>query len=209
MDGCKLNAYYDPTTHKLVFPQFLDKVRRKYTCASFDVVAQEVGHACLNAMCPDLLYGRPNHSALHESFGDLTAISAPLDIATPAQQSRWLSSPHTGTCIGGDLTGTCIRDPHDGHSISCEARDLSKPLTKFMCDYMSHLWRSRGPDISAKDILYPAQQDFLEAILYTLSSDNILQSIIDYLDTHKISIRDSYLSILMAQFTSCSGVVAA
>jgi hypothetical protein len=204
MIGCQLNAYYDPSTHTLVFPQFLDKGRMKYTCSSFDVVAHESGHACLNAMCPTLSSDRSDHRALHESFGDLTALFASLDIATPTQQIKWLSSPHTGTCIGGDLTGTCIRDPHDGHSVSCEAHDLSKPLTRFMCDYMNHLWQTKTEEESTRDILYQAQQDFLEAMLYNLDSKNILQSIIDYFATNKVSIRDSYFAALTAQFTSCS-----
>jgi hypothetical protein len=202
--GCQLNAYYDPSTHTLVFPQFLDKGRMKYTCSSFDVVAHESGHACLNAMCPALSSDRSDHRALHESFGDLTALFASLDIAPASQQADWLSSPHTGTCIGGDLTGTCIRDPHDGHSVSCEAHDLSKPLTRFMCDYMNHLWRTKVPGISAKDILYQAQYNFLEALLYSLDSENILQSIIHYFHSYKTPIEDSYFAALTAQFTSCS-----
>lgn len=203
MDGCHLNAYYDPEHHKLVFPKFLYKGKIKYTASSFDVVAHEAGHACLTAMCPELLDSRPDHRALHESFGDLTALFASLDVASSPQQIVWLSKPHAATCIGGDLSDTCIRDPHDDHPITCEAHDLSKPLTKFMCDYMNHLWKTRASSTSAKEVLYQAQEDFLEAMLYSLDSDNILQSIIDYFRKHKVSIDGSYFSLLRASFISC------
>jgi Zn-dependent membrane protease YugP len=84
MKDCQLNAYYDPKDHKLVFPQFSDKGRKNYTSSSFDVVAHEAGHACLNAMVPGLLKtGRLDHRALHECFGDVSALLASLELASP------------------------------------------------------------------------------------------------------------------------------
>jgi Zn-dependent metalloprotease len=139
MDRCQLNAFYDPKTHALVFPQFVDKGKMKYTSSSFDVVAHEAGHACLNAMIPSLNQtGRLDHKALHESFGDLSALFASLELASPAQLKAWLANPNSDTCIGGDLTGTCIRDPYDNVAIDCEEHSLSKPLTRFICNYVRH-----------------------------------------------------------------------
>lgn len=208
MEECKLNAYYDPKAHTLVFPQFVDKGRTKYTCSSFDVVAHEAGHACLDAMAPGLLKtGRLDHKALHESFGDVSALFASLELASPAQQEAWLKKPHMGTCIGGDLTGTCIRDPHDDESISCEEHSLSKPLTRFMCKYLQHQWENRAPGVSPINILRQARKDFLAAILLNLGSSNILTAITHYFHNHKTPIDDSYLTLLTYHFTMCSVAV--
>lgn len=205
MDGCQLNAYYDPKSHALVFPEFVDKGQMKYTCSSFDVVAHEAGHACLNAIAPNLLRtGRLDHKTLHESFGDLTALFASLELASTKQQKAWLSKPSSATCIGGDLTGKCIRDPHDGGTIGCEEHSLSKPLTRFMCTYLRHQWEDRAKGASANDILRQARKDFLAAILLNLKSDNILTGIIDYFHRHKTPIEDSYLVVLTRHFTMCA-----
>lgn len=205
MKGCQLNAYYDPKAHALVFPEFVDKGRRKYTCSSFDVVAHEAGHACLNAMAPNLLRtDRLDHNALHESFGDLSALFASLELASPKQQKAWLSKPSSDTCIGGELTDTCIRDPHDGEALGCEEHSLSKPLTRFMCAYLRHQWENRARGTLPIDILRQAQHDFLAAILLNLDSRNILTAITHYFHTNRTSIDDSYLALLTYQFTSCS-----
>lgn len=112
IERCALNAFYNPKTHGLVFPQFLDKGQMKYTSSSFDIVAHEAGHACLNAMISGLLIsGRMNHKALHESFGDLTTLFASLSLVSEDVQAAWLTNPCTDTCIGGDLTGVCIVIP--------------------------------------------------------------------------------------------------
>ncbi|MDP3936304.1 MAG: hypothetical protein Q8Q56_04900 [Alphaproteobacteria bacterium] len=204
MDGCQLNAYYDPRTHKLIFPEFVDKGQMKYTCSSFDVVAHEAGHACLNAMAPNLLRtGRLDHKALHESFGDLTALFASLSLVSEDDQAAWLTNPSSATCIGGDLTGACIRDPHDREAIGCEEHSLSKPLTRFMCNYLRYQWnQARGT--SPNDILHQVRKDFLKAILLNLRSDNILTAITHYFHRHKTPIEDSYLKLLTYQFTTCA-----
>ncbi len=204
MKACALNAYYDPRTHALVFPQFLDKGRMKYTCSSFDVVAHEAGHACLNSMVPGLLTtGRLDHRALHESFGDLTALFASLSLVSPRVQAAWLSNPSSDTCIGGDLTGACIRDPHDDESISCEEHSLSKPLTRFMCNYLRHQWQNSADEVSPSDILRQVRKDFLEAIVLNARSGNILTAVTHYFHNNKTPIEDSYLGLLTYQFTSC------
>jgi hypothetical protein len=59
----------DPATAPLIF-----------TCRSFDIVAHETGHAILDGLKPGWLnFGNPPQTgALHESFGDLTAIFVTL-----------------------------------------------------------------------------------------------------------------------------------
>jgi hypothetical protein len=108
-----------------------------------------------------------------------------------------------GTCIGGDLTGSCIRDPHDDKLISCEEHSLSKPLTQFMCNYLRHQWENRTYGTTANDILRKVQHDFLAAILLNQSSDNILIAIMNYFHKDKTPIDDSYLTLLTWHFTNC------
>lgn len=205
LEGCRLNAYYDPQKNQLVLPQFTHNSATKYTSSSFDVVAHEAGHACLNAMLPVLnSSGRLDHAALHECFGDMSALFASLALAAPHQQSVWLSEPHLSTCIGGDLTGSCIRDPHDIQSIACEAHSLSKPLTRLMCRYLSHKWLARKEVMTAQQVIDMVQKDFLEAIFMTKDSDNILVAMIHYLNHHKTAIEGSYLFLLTHQFKSCA-----
>jgi hypothetical protein len=205
MDGCRLNAYYDSKAHELVFPQFRDKERNtRYTCSSFDVVAHEAGHAVLDAMCPQLLRsGRLDHKAVHETFGDLTALFASLAVASVQQQVEWLESPHLGTCIGGDLIGTCIRDIYVPSSSvpSCEEHALSRPLTQFICRYMQHVWQTTGQ--SSQQVLRQVRRDFLEAILLNVNAKNILTAIVGYFN-RKASIDSNYLVQLMHQFTACT-----
>ena len=73
-----MNAFYSRSQACLMFGDFLpaDDGARVYTCRSFDIVSHETGHAVLDGLKPDwLLADRPPQTgALHEAFGDLTAI---------------------------------------------------------------------------------------------------------------------------------------
>lgn len=205
MTGCKLNAFYTPAHRKLTFPQFVHEGRIKYTCSSFDTVAHEAGHACLDGMCPTLHTSRLDHGTLHESFGDLTALFTSLELATPTQQSAWLSAPHTATCMAGDLTGSCLRNPYIDSAIKCEEHKLSEPLTRFMCNYMKHQWgklKKRG--YTPSTLLQKVQRDFLEAILLNLDAPNILTAVVEHFHDNHVPIEDSYLALLTTKFTACS-----
>ena len=70
------NAFYSRTGRLLAFGFFSQRGAAIFTCRSLDIVAHEAGHAVLDGMKPDwLLAGNPPQTgALHESFGDLTAI---------------------------------------------------------------------------------------------------------------------------------------
>lgn len=79
--GTDKNAYYKRELKTLEFysfeSSFLEGSPTIYTCRSFDIVAHETGHAVLDALRPGYWpteSWHPQTRALHESFGDLTAI---------------------------------------------------------------------------------------------------------------------------------------
>ncbi len=78
----KANAYYSRNKRALSFFYFRHHRSGKYvyTARCFDVVSHEAGHAILDALKPRYIYsGLPQTGALHESFGDLTAIFGLLE----------------------------------------------------------------------------------------------------------------------------------
>jgi len=84
--GMEQNAFYARSKKALKFFYFPDQSGKiVYTSESLDVVAHETGHAVLDALMPGYsnptllgrngkLYSNPETGALHEAFGDLTAI---------------------------------------------------------------------------------------------------------------------------------------
>jgi len=75
----QINAHYCREKKQLVFlytPSQRDHTKRVYACRSFDCVAHETGHAILDQLKPTWHSNElpPQTGALHESFGDLTAI---------------------------------------------------------------------------------------------------------------------------------------
>jgi hypothetical protein len=70
------NAFYSRTGRLLAFGFFPKSGGTIFTCRSLDIVAHETGHAILDGIKPNwLLNGNPPQTgALHEAFGDLTAI---------------------------------------------------------------------------------------------------------------------------------------
>lgn len=63
------------------FPVGSDPGDLLHTCQSFDIVAHEAGHAVLDGLRPGYLTQGVDAKALHEGFGDLTALFALLDQA--------------------------------------------------------------------------------------------------------------------------------
>ena len=72
------NAYYSGAQQALIFGDFIPAGERTriYSCRSLDVVAHETGHAILDGLKPGWksLTQPPQTGALHEAFGDLTAM---------------------------------------------------------------------------------------------------------------------------------------
>jgi hypothetical protein len=75
-----MNAFYSRSDKGLKFGDFIrpgsSPPQRLYTCRSFDIVSHETGHAILDGLKPSwIMSGNALQTgALHESFGDLTAI---------------------------------------------------------------------------------------------------------------------------------------
>ena len=75
-----MNAFYSRSDKALKFGDFIrpgsSPPQRLYTCRSFDIVSHETGHAILDGLKPNWIMSgnAPQTGALHESFGDLTAI---------------------------------------------------------------------------------------------------------------------------------------
>jgi hypothetical protein len=78
--GVTMNAFYSRTQKALKFfffnkPGAPAPVPVIFTCRSLDIVAHETGHAVLDGLKPGwITSASPQTGALHESFGDLTAI---------------------------------------------------------------------------------------------------------------------------------------
>jgi hypothetical protein len=76
--GVTMNAFYSRSAKALKFFFFTmpGTTTTAFTCRSFDIVAHETGHAVLDALKPGWLGGGnpPQTGAMHEAFGDLTAI---------------------------------------------------------------------------------------------------------------------------------------
>jgi len=73
--GTSPNSYYSRSEKALKFCVIKDNGREIPTCRSFEIVAQETGHAILDALKPG--WWAPQYTqtaALHESFGDITAL---------------------------------------------------------------------------------------------------------------------------------------
>lgn len=78
--GVTMNAFYSRSLKALKFFFFTKPgstpPQTIFTCRSLDIVAHETGHAVLDGIQPNWLSAGnpPQTGALHESFGDLTAI---------------------------------------------------------------------------------------------------------------------------------------
>jgi hypothetical protein len=78
--GKALNAFYDRTNLKFFYE--FDPVAKKniYAADSADIVSHELGHALLDSMRPDFWSVQSYEIwALHESFGDIVAITSVLE----------------------------------------------------------------------------------------------------------------------------------
>ena len=78
-----MNANYTRGLKSLRFGHFIrpgsSPPERLFTCRSLDIVSHETGHAVLDGLKPNWIQsGSPQSGGLHESFGDMTAISLTL-----------------------------------------------------------------------------------------------------------------------------------
>jgi hypothetical protein len=82
--GVDANAYYSREEKVLAFFYFsASRSKTVYTCESLDVVAHETGHAILDTLKPGFFDSwHPQTGAVHEAFGDLTAIFLVISLPT-------------------------------------------------------------------------------------------------------------------------------
>jgi hypothetical protein len=140
--GGPKNAYYQRTGQ--VGGQGVIKFcsRGLSTAKIFDITAHEVGHSILDVLPPNFYGNSDNHpySALHESFGDLSALFASIRLAQftyPEEIPLFMENPNF--CLASDFngSGTCLRNPTTYRGTSCEAHDYSNYFTSFILNSMS------------------------------------------------------------------------
>ncbi len=137
VQGNTQNAFYNPKDKSL---NFYYSPNSFYMCRSFDTVAHESGHAFLDAILP--IYNQPingEHSisrdAMHEAFGDISAIMASIEVALVENKfqevDQFLRVDDIGDLAVRGPTGSCIRNAadHVGH-VTTQMHDLSKPFTQ-------------------------------------------------------------------------------
>lgn len=80
-EGMDLNAYYDRQALNFFHGPGAGTGKMVYSGESADVLCHEMGHAILDAIKPQL-WGAASHeaAAFHESFGDMSAILAALQV---------------------------------------------------------------------------------------------------------------------------------
>jgi hypothetical protein len=132
------NAFYSPQTRSLNFTYPESSTRGNYMCRSFSTVAHETGHAFLDAVIPGLDPNSEYASALHEAFGDISAILASMRLAILA--GDWKKA-HDKLKRGGlEMNmpdGICIRNAatHVGYA-KHERYDMSRVLTQYFFEMM-------------------------------------------------------------------------
>ena len=107
------------------------------TARIFDIVAHETGHGILDTLRPGFLVNSDTHpyKALHESFGDLSALFASIRLAkftNPSAIPNFLENGNFCLAPGLSTAGTCLRNSATYSGTSCKAHDHSNYLTDFV-----------------------------------------------------------------------------
>lgn len=123
------NAVYSRESRALAFGTLRSaySADRVYTCRSADVVAHEMGHAVLDGLQPGWLgNGVPQSGALHESFGDLTAIF--LSLSQP-DVAKSVLADCGGDLFAGSFLSSVAEEFGAGLGRSCGLRNADNGLT--------------------------------------------------------------------------------
>lgn len=149
------NAMYSREHRALAFYYFRDSEGKYvFTGRSFDIVAHETGHAVLDSLLPQYLTSNnPESGALHESFGDLTAIFALLNDLEMCEavitQSKGNLHNHSFFSIIGEEFGLALgrnfglRNADENLSmdqVSTEVHDLSRVFTSAVYDILVDMY---------------------------------------------------------------------
>lgn len=165
--GEMANAFYSKETKSLLFFSYFLDNQPSHTCLIHDIVAHEVGHALLDAVRDRYTAGlHPETAAIHEGFGDLTALFAALshdtvrnsmlddegnrlrddnEVATIAERFHRGGGGMTRRAALRDLAKSVNRD----FSGVTEPHDLSLKLTTGLYQAFQRLFtinRERGDD---------------------------------------------------------------
>ena len=156
--GLMANAFYSAESHSLQFFSFLRGLSAYHTVLAHDIVAHETGHAILDAVRPR--YYEPWHpetTALHEAFGDLSALFAALShdvirrrVAGRLDRANLLSEVAEGFEASGEGGWTSLRSLVDAKPSAwkdtLEPHDLSLRLTSSVYRALVKLSKAIGRD---------------------------------------------------------------
>lgn len=160
--GETANAYYSRQEKALKFfyftPTSPTATSKVYTCRSLDIVAHEAGHAILDSLKPNWLsWSAPAQTgALHEAFGDLTAIFLILsqldqveyivaETKADLHQKNILAemAEEFGTAIGRPQGLRNADNDLKLSEVTTEVHDLSQVFTGAVFDILADLFAAR------------------------------------------------------------------
>jgi len=162
-----INAFYSRGQKALRFGDFVPtgETQRVFTCRSFDIVSHETGHAVLDGLKPSWILNNqpPQTGALHESFGDLTAIFLALSQLDQVEAivAQTKANLHDKTFLAdlAEQFGLALGRPNGLRNadndltlsqVTDEVHDLSQVFTGAIYDILADIYRvARKP--GAKD----------------------------------------------------------
>jgi hypothetical protein len=153
-----INAFYSRGQKALKFGDFIPtgSTQRVFTCRSFDIVSHETGHAVLDGLKPSwILINQPAQTgALHESFGDLTAIFLALSQLDQVEAivAQTKANLHDKTFLAdmAEQFGLALGRPNGLRNadnnlklsqVSNEVHDLSQVFTGAIYDVLADIYR--------------------------------------------------------------------
>jgi hypothetical protein len=153
-----INAFYSRGQKALKFGDFVPtgSTNRVFTCRSFDIVSHETGHAVLDGLKPSWIMGNqpPQTGALHESFGDLTAIFVALSQLDQVEAivAQTKANLHDKTFLAdmAEQFGLALGRPNGLRNadndlklsqVTNEVHDLSQVFTGAIYDILADIFR--------------------------------------------------------------------
>lgn len=171
--GATPNAFYSRNERALKFFYFTPPgspagTPPVYTCRSLDIVAHETGHAVLDALKPSWLgfNNPPQTGALHESFGDLSAIFLTLSHLDQVEAivAQTKSNLHDKTFLAdlAEQFGLALGRPNGLRNadndlklsqVGTEVHDLSQVLTGAIYDIVADIFAFKRNPAKEDDAL--------------------------------------------------------
>jgi hypothetical protein len=153
-----INAFYSRGQKALKFGDFIPtgSTQRVFTCRSLDIVSHETGHAVLDGLKPSwILNNQPAQTgALHESFGDLSAIFLALSQLDQVEAivAQTKANLHDKTFLAdlAEQFGLALGRPNGLRNadnnlklsdVTNEVHDLSQIFTGAIYDILADIYR--------------------------------------------------------------------